>query len=159
MSQDEQSDDELLAAFEALGGQLTSDELARLLGSGRYPAGLMRLAKLLLDGDPVAAEEVVQASLASLRERQGRLARADKARTYLYQTVVNRTRSMQRQAVRTAGGQAGLIALPRRQHEAVVLCNLMGMSVEQAAAAMSISTGAARSHLARGTSSLRSPPG
>ena len=47
-----------------------------------------------------------------------------------------------------------LRALPDRQLEAVVLRHYMGLSEQQAAAAMGISTGAARAHLASGTASL-----
>jgi DNA-directed RNA polymerase specialized sigma24 family protein len=93
VSQDEQPDDEQYAAFEALGGKLTWDELARLLG---YSDG---------------------------------------------------------QALSRA-----LLALPVRQREAVALCKYTGLSERQAAAAMRISTGAVRSHLARGLLTLRHPP-
>jgi DNA-directed RNA polymerase specialized sigma24 family protein len=88
MSQDD------LAAFEALGGRLTWDELARRLG---YADG---------------------------------------------------------QALSRA-----LPALPRRSGEAVELCRLTGLSEREAAAAMHVSAGAVRSHLARGLLMLRHPPG
>jgi DNA-directed RNA polymerase specialized sigma24 family protein len=50
-----------------------------------------------------------------------------------------------------------LRAVPYRQREAVVLRHYPGLSGEQAAEAMGISAGAARSHLARRMSSLRRP--
>lgn len=59
-------------------------------------------------------------------------------------------------------GEAGhhaLLALPHRQRAALVLHTYMGLSTEQAAQAMGISTGAARSHLAAAMSSLRHLPG
>ena len=65
MAQDDEA--ELYAAFEALGGQLTWDELAHLLDSGRYPAVLGPLAALLLDDDSVLADRVIQDSVAALR--------------------------------------------------------------------------------------------
>ncbi|HJY68620.1 MAG TPA: hypothetical protein VJ254_17995 [Streptosporangiaceae bacterium] len=72
MSQDERPEDEEgqdeRAAFEALGGQLTWDEFTRLLGPGKYRATLVEQVKLLLGGDAVAADEVVRASFAALRE-------------------------------------------------------------------------------------------
>jgi len=163
--EDEEGQDELYAAFEALGGQLTWDELDRLLRSGKYRAVLMRQATLLVGGDAVAADEVVQASLAALQEARSQLASPSQARAWLYREVVNRTRSVRRHrdAPQAApGAQAGfraLLALPDRQREAVVLCTYVGLSEKQAAAAMSISTGAVRSHLARGISSLPRPPG
>jgi len=54
---------------------------------------------------------------------------------------------------------AALRALPYRQREAVVLRHHLGLSEQQAALAMSSSIGAARSHLARGMSLLKRPPG
>ena len=46
-----------------------------------------------------------------------------------------------------------------RQREAVVLRKHMGLSETEPAREMRISAGAVRSHLARGLSSLRQPPG
>ncbi|SRR5216683_2336513 len=172
MSQDERPEDEegqegqdeLYAAFEALGGQLTWDELTRLLGSGEYHAALVRQATLLLGGDAAAADEVVRASFAALREASSQPGDPWQARAWLYRAVVNRARSVRhRSAPQAAPGESvgcpdGLLALPDRQREAVVLRNYIGLSERQAAAAMCISTGAMRSHLARGMSSLRHPP-
>jgi hypothetical protein len=55
---DERGQDELIAAFAALGGKLTKGELVQLLGSEEYHSILVRLATLLLDGDAAVAEEV-----------------------------------------------------------------------------------------------------
>jgi DNA-directed RNA polymerase specialized sigma24 family protein len=93
VGQDEQPDDEFLAAFSALGGPLTWDELARLLGY-----------------DEQALSRAVR-------------------------------------------------GLPFRQGQAVVLCKQTGLSEQQAAKEMRISTGAVRAHLARGLQTLRHPPG
>jgi DNA-directed RNA polymerase specialized sigma24 family protein len=115
-----------------------------------------------------------------VQDAWGRLGDPEKARVYLRQVVVDRSRSVRRrraasghgppQAVPGApgAGHAGaanqdpqicaLRALPDRQREAVVLRNCMGLSEEQAAQAMGISIGAVRSHLARGMSSLQIPP-
>ena len=49
-------EDEPAAAFEALGGQLTWDELARMLGSGKYQTTLARQCAPLLGGDAAVAE-------------------------------------------------------------------------------------------------------
>jgi RNA polymerase sigma factor (sigma-70 family) len=56
-------------------------------------------------------------------------------------------------------GLCALRALPARQREAVVLHAYMGLSERQASEVMCVSTGAVRSHLARGMSSLRRLPG
>jgi DNA-directed RNA polymerase specialized sigma24 family protein len=162
---DEEGQDELYAVFEALGGQLTWDELTRLLGSGEYRPALVRHVTLLLGGDATAADEVVRASFAALREAWNELGDPLQARTWLYRAVVDRAQSVRRRSVpqaapgESAAGPDGLLALPYRQREAVVLRTYMGLSERQAAAAMSISTGAVRSHLARGMSSLRHRPG
>ena len=178
----EDDQEELYAAFAALGGPLSRDEFMqvpsdtfmRLLGSPVNVASLVRQASLLVGGDIAAAEAVVQDSLAALQEAWSRLGDLVKARLYLYQAIVNRSRPVRR--YRRAGerkaadaqdaGHAAtgdldrvtrvcaLRALPDRQLEAVVLRNHMGLSEQQAAAAMGISTGAARAHLARGMSSL-----
>jgi DNA-directed RNA polymerase specialized sigma24 family protein len=178
--------EELYAAFAALGGPLTRDEFMqvprdtfmRLLGSPVNRAFLVRQASLLLGGDAAAAEAVVQDSFAALQDAWSRLGDLAKARLYLYQMIVNRSRSVRR--CRRAGdhkapdapgaGHAAtggldretrvcaLRALPDRQLEAVVLHTYMGLSGQQAAAAMGISTGAARAHIARATASLPRPP-
>lgn len=181
MSQDERpgedrDQDELIAAFAALGGPLTWDEFARLLGSDEYYDALVRLAALLLDGDTAAAGDITRESLAAAQHAWSRLGDPEKARVYLHQAVVNRSRSIRRyratnghdmpQAAPSAGvgyldpalSIAALRALPERQREAIGLRNYMGLSVEQAAQAMGISIGAARSHLAHATSSLQRPP-
>jgi DNA-directed RNA polymerase specialized sigma24 family protein len=182
----EDGQEELYAAFAALGGPLTRDEfmqiprdtVMRFLGSPVNLAALVRLASLLLGGDIVAAEAVVQDSFAALQDAWSRLGDLAKARLYLYQAIVNRSRSVRRRwhagdhkapdapgAGHAATGgldrepPAGALgALPDRQFEAVVLRNYMGLSEQQAAVAMGISTGAARAHLARGTASLPRPP-
>jgi len=173
---------ELYAAFEALGGQLTWDELTRLLGSDEYRTALVWQVTLLLGGDAAAAE-VVQASFCAFQDARSQLSDPEQARLWLYRAVVSRARSVRlhqrvidrdasqpaadmpgaRQAA-TVGlaGEAGhhaLLALPHRQREALVLHTYMGLSTEQAAQAMGISTGAAISHLAAAMSSLRHLPG
>jgi DNA-directed RNA polymerase specialized sigma24 family protein len=178
---EERGRDELIAAFAALGGRLTLDEFMRLLGSDEYYGVLVRLAALLLDGDTAAAGDVARGSLAAVQHAWSRLGDPEKARVYLHQAIVNRSRSIRRHSVADGhdapqaspgapdAGHAGigsldrqpsiaaLRALPDRQREVVVLRNNMGLSVEQAAQAMGISIGAASSHLARGTSSLQRP--
>lgn len=96
--------EELYAAFAALGGPLTRDEFMqvprdtfmRLLGSPVNRAFLVRQASLLLGGDAAAAEAVVQDSFAALQDAWSRLGDLAKARLYLYQMIVNRSRSVRR---------------------------------------------------------------
>jgi DNA-directed RNA polymerase specialized sigma24 family protein len=170
--------DELIAAFAALGGRLTRDEVMRLLGSDEHAGALARLATLLLGGDTAVADQIVRDSLAALQHGWGRLADPGAARIYLYRAVVNRSRSVS--GHRPSAGQAApdapgagpaaigyldrepwasvLRALPVRQREAVLLRGYAGLSEAQTAQAMGISTGAVRSHLARGVSMLPPPP-
>jgi DNA-directed RNA polymerase specialized sigma24 family protein len=187
MNQDDRPDeddsqDELCAAFAALGGRLTWDELTRLLGSDEYYDAVVRLAALLLGGKTPAAVEVVRASFAALRQARSRLGDPEEARVWLCREVVSRSRSVYRRqaaddghapqpasdgsgaGLNTVGvgrdaGVYALRALPKRQREAVMLHACMGLSERQAAEVMCISTGAVRSHLARGMSSLRRLPG
>jgi RNA polymerase sigma-70 factor (ECF subfamily) len=182
VGQEEDRQAELYAAFEALGGQLTWDELTRLLGSDEYRPALVWQVMLLLGGDAAAAEEVVQASFAALQDARSQLSDPAQARLWLYRAVASRARSVRRhQGVSHRGasqpaadrggarqaatvglaGEAGhhaLLALPHRQREALVLHTFMGLSAEQAAQAMGISTGAATSHLAAAMFSLRHLP-
>lgn len=77
---------------------------------------------------------------------------------------------MARYKLRRSAGHAGtgemdwepwvsaLRTLEDRQLEIVVLHNCLGLPAERSAEVMGISTGAARSHLARGMSSLRHWP-
>ena len=165
--------DELIAAFAALGGRLTGDEFMRLLGSAEYYGSVVRLAGLLLAGDTAAADTVARDSLAALQQTWSRLGDPEKARVYLYQTVLNRARSVRRDRVigeretpqaapdalgagHAAADDLGrepwvgaLRALPGCQREAVVLHYYLGLSGQQAAQVMCISAEAARSHLAR----------
>lgn len=171
------------AAFAALGGRLTWAELTRLLGSQKHYTAAVQLATLLLGGETAAAAEVVQASFAALQHARSRPGDLEQARVWLCREVVSRSRSVRRHravsdgnAAQPApdassaagheaigiGGEAGALALralPNRQREAVALHTCMGLSDSQAAEVMSISTGAARSHLTRGMSSLRCQPG
>ncbi len=177
-------EEELYAAFAALGGPLTGEELRRfpldrlLLGSAGGPPAVVRQASLLLGGDIAAAEAVVQDSVAAVKDAWSRLGDLAKARLHFWHAVLSRSRSVRRHerdgdrsvaAAQGAGhesvddlgqetGSTALRALPVRQLEAVVLHCYVGLSERQVATAMSISTGAARAHLSRGITSLRHPP-
>jgi RNA polymerase sigma-70 factor (sigma-E family) len=140
---------------------------------------LVGLAAFLIR-DTAMAEEVVQESFVAMHCGWGRLRDSDKALPYLRRSVVNRSRSVLRhrmvidknapkpppdmpsaeqgaiaQLERSAVVEA-LRALPLRQREALVLRYYADLSEAQIAAAMGITTGAVKSHTARGMSALRS---
>ena len=139
---------------------------------------LVRLAALLVR-DVGVAEEVVQDSFVAMHRGWSRLRDADKALSYLRQSVVNRSRSVLRHRVvvdRNApkpppdepSAEHGAIALferaavvealrtlPARQREAVVLRFYADLSEAQIAHAMQISQGAVKSHTARAMATLR----
>ncbi len=175
MSQDERPDeepgqDELIAAFAALGGPLTDAEFMQLLGSDEYYGTMVRLALLLLDGDTAAADAVARDAFCAVQRAWGSLADQEQVRGYLYRAILDRSRSVHFD--RAASGRdtprmaprahepwvSALRALPYRQREAVVLRRHLGLSELQTAQLMGISTGAASSHLARGMSLLQRPP-
>jgi DNA-directed RNA polymerase specialized sigma24 family protein len=187
MSEDERPDgeqgqDELIAAFAALGGPLTDAEFMQLLGSDEYYGMMVRLAVLLLDGDTAAAHAVVRDAFSAVQHTWGRLGDPEKVRACLCRAVLDRSRSVHfdraassrdtPQVVPRAHGAvhagtgsrhqepsvSALRVLPYRQREAVVLHRHLGLSELQAAQAMGISRGAARSHLTRGMSLLQRPP-
>jgi RNA polymerase sigma-70 factor (sigma-E family) len=143
---------------------------------------LVRLAVLLVR-DVATAEEIVQDSFIAMHGAWRRLRDSEKALSYLRQSVVNRSRVVLRHRV-TEGNTApqrapdmpaaeqgalsllersavikALRALPRRQREALVLKYYADLSEAQIAAAMGISTGAVKSHTARGMASLRAALG
>jgi hypothetical protein len=68
---DEHGQDELIAAFAALGGRLTGEEFMRLLGSAEYYGRIVQLAGLLLAGDTAAADDLARGSLAALQQAPG----------------------------------------------------------------------------------------
>jgi len=139
---------------------------------------LVKLAALLV-ADTAAAEEIVQDAFIAMHTAWRKLPDTDRALSYLRQSVVNRSRSVQRhraavgkiapkpapdmpaaeqgttiQLERSAFASA-LRSLPPRQREALVLRYYAGLSEAQIASAMGISTGAANSHTARAVASLR----
>src|ERR1700733_5649299 len=89
---EEHGQDELIAAFAALRGRLTAEELMRLLKAGGYSGALVRLATLLMDGDSAAAGAIVRDSLAALEHAWTSPADTGTARVHLCRAVVNRTR-------------------------------------------------------------------
>ncbi len=137
--------------------------------------GLLRLATLLGADDP---ENVVQEAFVRLHGSRRRLRDAEAALGYLRAIVGNLSRSrlrhlrvVRRHAVTylpDAGSAeqaavlredqrevlAALAAMPARQREALVLRYWADMGGAEIAAAMGISVGAVKSHLARGKAAL-----
>jgi RNA polymerase sigma-70 factor (sigma-E family) len=144
-----------------------------------HALGLVKLAKLML-GDQAAAEDIVQDAFLGLYRKWPTLADQDKALGYLRASVLNgcrtayrgrtrRDRALQRwpsmQDIVSAEESAligeanreviaALRALPARQREAVVLRYYLGLTEDQAAAAMKVSRGTVKSATSRGRAAL-----
>jgi hypothetical protein len=74
-------------------GSFPRDKLIRLLGCAEDHSALVRQASLLPGGDFAAAGAVPQDSFGALRDAWMRLGDLSKARLYLCQAVVSRSRS------------------------------------------------------------------
>jgi hypothetical protein len=117
---EEHGQDDLAAAFAALGGRLTGDEFMRLVGSDEYYSGLVPLAALLLDGDTAAAEDVVRDALAALQQAWPRRGDPGKVVRYLRQAVVNGTRFVwRRQTIDDRDGPQPAPDTPDAGHVAI----------------------------------------
>jgi RNA polymerase sigma factor (sigma-70 family) len=149
-----------------------ADQAMTVLYDSHYPA-LTRLAALLV-GDAATAEEIVQDAFVTMRRAGRRLRDADRALSYLRQTVISRSRSrpaarpspLGRQPDRPQGGHqaiahpqptllAALGALPARQREALILRYYANLPDAQIAAMTGISARAVKNHIARGMSCLQ----
>lgn len=143
---------------------------------------MIRLAHVIL-GDRQRAEDVVQEAFCGLYRRWPQLSDTAKAVSYLRSCVLNGCRSAMRrrgrQGARPGSQPPGTPAetavsaetavltleerreviqavrrLPRRQQEALVLRFYLGLSADEAAAAMGIGAGTVRSAMSRGLASL-----
>jgi RNA polymerase sigma-70 factor (sigma-E family) len=141
-----------------------------------HAVGLIRLAIVML-GDRVAAEDVVQEAFLGLYRHWNGLAEPGKALTYVRSAVLNRCRNALRQRQRDAGravspltvesaeatmlvGEehqrvlAAIRALPDRQREALVLRYYLDLTLAETARAMSISQGTVKSATSRAVAAL-----
>ena len=148
----------------SLAARPSGDQVIAELYAREYPP-LLRLA-VLLTHDPRLAEELVQNAFVTLHGSLRWARHAGKARAYLRRTVVCKSRSALRHRVAGDGRASqpviedsaimtALRNLPERQREAVVLRHYGELSEAETAAAMGIGRGTVRSHLFKGTESLR----
>ena len=144
---------------------------------GEHYGSLVRIAVLLV-GDVATAETVVQDSFVAMHGAWRRLRDTERALPFLYQCLVNRSRSVLRHhhvigrnaaklAPRMPSADQGapplleftvvraLQTLPPRQREAVVLIYYGNMTTAQAASAMGISPSAVTGHLSQAIKALR----
>ena len=141
-------------------------------------AMLVRTAAMLV-GDTATAEDVVQESFIAMHRAWWRLRDTSRALPYLRRSVINRSRSVLRHravvdrhppgptpelpsaedsalaGVQRSSVLAALSTLPGRQREVVILRYYADLSEAQIAAAMGISRGAVKSHVARAKDTLR----
>jgi RNA polymerase sigma-70 factor (sigma-E family) len=133
---------------------------------------LVRIAALLVQ-DLATAEEIVQDSFVAVHAAWRRRPDPDHALSYLYRSVISRSRSALRQPVvpeqvgpRLAADLAtgeeersafisALWALPARQREVMVLRYFADLPAPQIASATGISQGAVKAYTARAMASLR----
>jgi RNA polymerase sigma-70 factor (sigma-E family) len=145
---------------------------------GAHYQSLVHVAEMLVR-DVATAEEVVQDAFVALYGAWSRLRDTSKARSYLQQSVVNRSRSVLRRRavadkhaaalvlhepgadhaalvlVERSAMVAALRMLPARQREALVLRYYADLCEADIARAMGISRGAVKSHTARAVAALR----
>jgi RNA polymerase sigma-70 factor (sigma-E family) len=139
---------------------------------------LVRLAAILL-GDAAAAEEVAQDAFAGAMAAAPRIEDPDKLLAYVRQAVVNRARSrLRRRAVasrpwrrtpeavlptpeetavigaRRAAVVEALRTLSARQRECLALRYYLELSDTEVAAALGLSAGSVKQHIARGLANL-----
>jgi RNA polymerase sigma-70 factor (sigma-E family) len=153
------------------------DEAVTVMYRAHY-AALVRLAAVLV-GDVATAEDVVQDSFIAMHRAWWRLRDTARALPYLRRSVINRSRSVLRHravadrqfptlapelpsaedsalaVMRRSSVLAALNTLSFRQREVVVLRYYADLSDAQIAAALGISRGAVKSHIARAKGSLR----
>jgi RNA polymerase sigma-70 factor (sigma-E family) len=151
------------------------EEFSAYVGERR--AQLYRTA-VLLCGDPHRAEDVVQTALAKLYAAWPRVRRADSVDAYARRAVVNvhldETRRPWRRERSTSAADldgrapaglpveevdalwSALRALPAGQRRVVVLRHYWGLSVEETAADLGVSTGTVKSQTSDALARLRS---
>jgi len=164
-------------ALSSVSAEWDADQALTALYREHY-GSLVRMAVFLV-GDNATAEEVVQDSFVAMHRGWRRLRDRDKALDYLRQSVVSRSRSVQRHRIvmnwnrpkpppDLPGSEHGAILrlerspvlaalrqLPARQREALVLRYYGELSEAQIAAVMGISRGAVTSHTARAVAGLQ----
>jgi RNA polymerase sigma-70 factor (sigma-E family) len=147
----------------------------------RHAVSMIRIALVML-GDRIAAEDVVQDAFFGLYRRWARLKDPDNALPYVRSAVLNGCRDVLRQRTRREGRDraaatdwqaqpsaeatalisedrqrilAGIRLLPDRQREALVCRFYLGLSEDETARAMDISKGTVKSATSRAITALR----
>ena len=165
------------AALAPISVQWDADRALTAMYGDHYQC-LVGLALLLVQ-DLTTAEDVVQDSFVAMHTAWRRQRDGDEALAYLRRSVVNRSRSAPRNGAVTEpnpsppgpavpGAGLGVLpspeqatvvgavrSLPARQREALVLRYYDDLPEAQVAAAMGVSQGAVRRHLARATAALQ----
>ena len=165
------------AALAPISVQWDADRALTAMYGDHYQC-LVGLALLLVQ-DLTTAEDVVQDSFVAMHTAWRRQRDGDEALAYLRRSVVNRSRSAPRNGAMTEpnpsppgpavpGAGLGVLpspeqatvvgalrSLPARQREALVLRYYGDLPEAQVAAAMGVSQGAVRRHLARATAALQ----
>jgi RNA polymerase sigma-70 factor (sigma-E family) len=142
-----------------------------------HALGLVKLAVLMV-GDQLTAEDVVQDAFLGLYRRWSALQDREKALGYVHASVLNGCRAIHRVKYRRGHVEledpghadsaeatamlgeahrevlAALRRLPDRQREAVVLRYYLDMTEDQAAQAMGVSRGTVKSSTSRGIAAL-----
>jgi RNA polymerase sigma factor (sigma-70 family) len=126
-------------------------------------------------GDPHLADELTQETLARVWARWPRISRMTSPQAYAFRIALNLVRSWfrrltrERRALARLGPtdafedpiaermatRAAVLALPRRQREAVLLRFFSGFSVEETADTMRCAPGTVKAHTHRALASLR----
>jgi RNA polymerase sigma-70 factor (ECF subfamily) len=137
--------------------------------------GRLFQALYLLTGDLQEADDLAQEALLRAYERWDRVSSMDSPAGYVYRTALNLHRSRLRALVVRArrvfaavpaddfsGGvamshdvQRALAQLPRRQQEALILIEWLGLGSEEAGRVLGIDASSVRGRLHRGRTSLR----
>lgn len=134
-------------------------------------------AMYLATGDRHEAEDLAQDAMARVYERWDRVRETEDPIGYVFRVALNRRRSLIRRLAtavkrtpraRTEASveptnaiddrdaiRRALQGLPDTQREALVLCDWLGMTDAEAAAALGISAGATRTRLHRARSAMR----
>ncbi len=154
----------------------TDAELGDFEGFYREHHARLVRALLLLTGQPTEAEDLAQEAMSRVYERWDRVSKMDSPEGYLYRTALNLNRKRLRHLALRArraiplgspGREdpsaiddrltvlAAVATLPRRQREALVLVEWLGLATKEAAEMLGIEPVSVRSRLLDARRNLR----